>query len=292
MSPKQPANDAQQIAIFNQVEAWIAEARQGLLSWTELAERLLRLEHASQSLDRPDRDRQRRCGFGEVIFGSGKSVVSICRIANDLLDTGQSEVLATRIEKPVFEQLCRQFEHVRYSETGRTLRISRSPILAVNERAGAAALRELGPAPASGGYSQVAVVTAGSTDLPIGTEALETLGWMGVNAELITDVGVAGPYRLLAHLDRLRDCAVVVVVAGMEGALASVMGGLVPCPVIAVPTSVGYGANLEGITTLLSMISSCAAGVTVVNIDAGFKGGFVAGLIAHQVARRQTTDTR
>ncbi len=106
---------------------------------------------------------------------------------------------------------------------------------------------------------------------------------MGVNAMGIHDIGVAGPYRLLPHLDTLREATALVVVAGMEGALASVVGGLVPCPIIAVPTSVGYGANLQGITTLLSMLSSCAAGVTVVNVDAGFKGGYVAGLIARKV---------
>jgi hypothetical protein len=105
---------------------------------------------------------------------------------------------------------------------------------------------------------------------------------MGFGATLISDVGVAGPMRLLPYLQRLRQSKAVVVCAGMEGALASVVGGLVACPVIAVPTSVGYGANLKGVTTLLSMIGSCAAGVTVVNIDAGFKGGYIAGLIARQ----------
>ena len=130
------------------------------------------------------------------------------------------------------------------------------------------------------------MVTAGSTDLPVAREAIETLRWMGVAAELVTDVGVAGPYRLLAHLARLRSARAVVVVAGMEGALASVVGGLVPSPIIAVPTSVGYGANFAGVTTLLSMLSSCAAGVTVVNIDAGFKGGYVAGLIATTASRQ------
>src|SRR5690606_18036957 len=124
------------------------------------------------------------------------------------------------------------------------------------------------PCPADGSTGAVAtpliaVVTAGSTDMPVAREALETLRWMGVDAELLCDVGVAGPYRLLPHLDRLRRCAALVVVAGMEGALASYVGGLVPCPIVAVPTSVGYGANLGGLTTLLSMLSSCAAGVTV-----------------------------
>jgi NCAIR mutase (PurE)-related protein len=136
--------------------------------------------------------------------------------------------------------------------------------------------------------ASVAILTAGSTDLPVAREALETLDWMGVPTELICDVGVAGPYRLLPHVAWLRKCDCVVVVAGMEGALASVAGGLLPVPIIAVPTSVGYGANLHGVTTLLSMLSSCAAGVTVVNIDAGFKAGYVAGLIATRSARQSS----
>jgi hypothetical protein len=130
----------------------------------------------------------------------------------------------------------------------------------------------------------VAVVTAGTGDLPIAEEARETLQWMGAEVTMIFDVGVAGPQRLLEHLSELEGVDAVVVVAGMEGALPSVVGGHVSCPVIAVPTSVGYGANLGGFAALLSMLNSCAANVSVVNIDAGFKGGYVAGLIATRVA--------
>lgn len=255
-----------------EIDAWIAEAKSGQLGWSELAERLLRIEHPSQRNHQPDTDRARRCGFGEVIFGSNKTPESITKIAKQLLSSGQKEVLVTRV---IPEQAYAQYSHFstsRYDAVGRTLRVSNSAIDIVQ------ALPSPAPLP-------IAVVTAGSTDLPVAREAIETLRWMGVNADLICDIGVAGPYRLLGHLDRLRKSAALVVVAGMEGALASVVGGLVPCPIIAVPTSVGYGANFEGITTLLSMMSSCAAGVTVVNIDAGFKGGYVAGLIAHQHAR-------
>jgi hypothetical protein len=123
------------------------------------------------------------------------------------------------------------------------------------------------------------VVSAGTTDAPVAREALETLGWMGVACQWHQDIGVAGPYRLLGRLQELREAKVLVAVAGMEAALASVLGGLVACPVIAVPTSVGYGANLGGIAALLGMLSSCAANVAVVNIDAGFKGGYLAGMI-------------
>ena len=127
---------------------------------------------------------------------------------------------------------------------------------------------------------KVAVVTAGTTDFPVAEEARETLDWMGVSANIIADVGVAGPQRLLARLDDIRGSDAVVVVAGMEAALASVVGGHVDCPVIAVPTSIGYGASFGGVAALLGMLNSCAANVTVVTIDAGFKGGYVAGLIA------------
>lgn len=270
----------------NEPARWLEAAAAGTLTWSALAERLLQFEYTPGSEHRPDVDRRRRCGFGEVIFGEGKSPESIVHIARRLLDgSSQPEVLVTRVNREQLLQLSNCFPHIRYDSLGRTLRIADQPIRHVNLPY---------PAPVDDNRSAVAefaadrvvVVTAGSTDLPVAREALETLRWMGVAAELITDVGVAGPYRLLAHLHYLRSACAVVVVAGMEGALASVMGGLVPSPVIAVPTSVGYGANFGGMTTLLSMISSCAAGVTVVNIDAGFKGGYVAGLIATRKGAR------
>lgn len=131
------------------------------------------------------------------------------------------------------------------------------------------------------------VLTAGTSDRPVALEAVETLRWMAVDVELIQDVGVAGPQRLLRRLPGLAGADAVVVVAGMEGALPSVVGGYVDCPVIAVPTSVGYGANLGGLAALLTMLNSCAANVVVVNIDAGFKGGYVAGMIARRAAARE-----
>jgi NCAIR mutase (PurE)-related protein len=129
------------------------------------------------------------------------------------------------------------------------------------------------------------VVTAGTSDLPVAEEARETALWTGAEVWLVLDVGVAGPHRLAANLQYLQTVDAVVVVAGMEGALPSVVGGHVACPVIAVPTSVGYGASFGGLAALLGMLNSCAANVTVVNIDAGFKGGYVAGLIARNAAR-------
>jgi hypothetical protein len=130
----------------------------------------------------------------------------------------------------------------------------------------------------------VAVVTAGTSDQPVAEEARETADWMGARTDLIVDVGVAGPQRLQAQLHRIQPADVVVVVAGMEAALPSVVGGHVACPVIGVPTSIGYGASFGGVAALLGMLNSCAANVTVVNIDAGFKAGYIAGMIA--VGRR------
>lgn len=252
-----------------EILAWVQQASSGEITWTELAELLLSREHPAEASDQPDLDRGRRCGFGEVVFGQGKSAGTIVSIAKRLLGIGQAEVLVTRCERQLLPTIHSHFAHSRFDCLARTLRLSHQPIAAINHhRSGQTSV------------GSVFVVTAGSTDLPVAREAMETLRWMGVDAQLLTDVGVAGPYRLLPHLKRLRTAQAIVVCAGMEGALASVMGGLVACPVIAVPTSVGYGSNLAGVTTLLSMISSCAAGVTVVNIDAGFKGGYVAGLIA------------
>lgn len=268
----------------SKIDNWIEEAKLGKLGWSQLAERLLALEHPAGALHQPDTDRGRRCGFGEVIFGENKTNEAIVSIAARLLSPQLPEVLVTRCDHRQIAEIVPHFPHTRYDQAARTLRIGLRPVDVVNSHYAKRQYTAMNS-------SEVCVVTAGSTDLPVAREALETLRWMGIDAGLLTDVGVAGPYRLLPHLERLRRCRVLVVCAGMEGALASVMGGLVACPVIAVPTSVGYGMNLAGVTTLLSMMSSCAAGVTVVNIDAGFKGGYVAGLIAtRHAAEESSTD--
>jgi pyridinium-3,5-biscarboxylic acid mononucleotide synthase len=207
-----------------------------------------------------DLDRQRRCGFPEVIFGEGKTVATLTKIMERMLEE-KVRVLITRVSSEKGQELRSLFPAATYNEVGRTLR-----------------LEIPGETPQLVG--KVAVVTAGTSDLPVAEEARETLDWMGVSASVIADVGVAGPQRLLGRLDEIRGSDAVVVVAGMEAALASVIGGHVDCPVIAVPTSVGYGASFGGIAALLGMLNSCAANVTVVNIDAGFKGGYVAGLIS------------
>jgi NCAIR mutase (PurE)-related protein len=219
-----------------------------------------------------DLDRARRCGFPEVVFGQGKSIETLRSIFRTLIER-QVDVFATRVDAEHVALLVSEFPAARHNPIARTLRV---PIDA------AAATSPSKVQPKSRGH--VAVITAGTSDLPVAEEARETLDWMGVSTLLIQDVGVAGPHRLAARVAEFQDADAVVVVAGMEGALPSVVGGYVPCPVIAVPTSVGYGASFGGLAALLGMLNSCAANVTVVNIDAGFKGGYIAGLIASRAA--------
>jgi NCAIR mutase (PurE)-related protein len=216
-----------------------------------------------------DLDRRRRCGYPEVIFGPGKTIEQICQIAATLVQQGEP-VLATRIDEQQAVGLLAAFTNGRHNKVARTFRLD----------------GEAGPSPSLQGRgnskSFVAVISAGTGDLPVAEEARETLDWMGVSVTMIHDVGVAGPQRLPARLADFEQAAAIVVVAGMEGALPSVVGGYVSCPVIGVPTSVGYGANFGGVSALLSMLNSCANNVAVVNIDAGFKAGFLAGLIANR----------
>ncbi len=219
-----------------------------------------------------DLDRARRCGYPEVVYGEGKTLAALEKSLGRLIDEG-IEAFATRITPEVATALKTKFPAARYNELARTLRITPPGLSSLAPR-----LSPLAP--------RVAIITAGTSDLPVAEEARETLSWMGVEPIMIHDVGVAGPHRLRERLHLLDEVEAVVVVAGMEGALPSVVGGHVSCPVIAVPTSVGYGASCGGLAALLSMLNSCAANVTVVNVDAGFKGGYVAGLIAQRTAAR------
>ncbi|NND96267.1 MAG: nickel pincer cofactor biosynthesis protein LarB [Pirellulaceae bacterium] len=219
-----------------------------------------------------DLGRQIRCGFGEVIYGQGKSADLICRIGRTQIDANQP-VLVTRIEADIAQQVLARFPSGQYNAVARTLRIAAANVLPIEPLSESLAKQT----------PHVAVVTAGSTDAPVSEEAMETLTWMGIPFQRFDDIGVAGPQRLLAAVERLQLASAVVVIAGMEGALPSVVAGHLSSPVFAVPTSVGYGATLGGLTPLLGMLSSCAAAVAVVNIDAGFKGGYLAGLVVSQL---------
>ncbi|MGW8256100.1 MAG: nickel pincer cofactor biosynthesis protein LarB [Thermoguttaceae bacterium] len=215
-----------------------------------------------------DIDRSRRCGFPEVVFAEGKTVSTMEKIFRSLLEHG-ADVLATRMSAEQAAELQKIFPTARYNPVGRTFRISQGEKAQIVDSARA---------------GRVTIVTAGTSDLPVAEEARETALWTGADVRFIADVGVAGPHRLGEHLPLLQDADALVVVAGMEGALPSVVGGYAACPVIAVPTSVGYGASFGGIAALLAMLNSCAANVVVVNINAGFKAGYVAGLIAKNAA--------
>lgn len=209
-----------------------------------------------------DLDRAQRCGHPEVVFGEGKSPETIVAVFRTQ-QAAKQESLATRVNPIQAEAVLAAFPHAIHNAVARTIRVSPAE-----------------PIKSDAAAQPVLVVTAGSSDRPVAEEALETLAWMNAPAELITDVGVAGPERLLKHVPRLREAAAIIVIAGMEGALPSVVGGWVSCPVLAVPTSVGYGTSFNGLTALLGMLNSCSANVAVVNIDAGFKAGYLAGLIA------------
>ena len=217
-----------------------------------------------------DLARAERCGFPEVVYGEGKTPEQIIEIFRAQQAAGQA-CLATRVSPAHAEVILEALPAAIHQAVARTIRLP-----APGTARALVPQRELSP---GGSIPPVLVVTAGSSDLPVADEALETLAWMGVECGLITDVGVAGPQRLLRQVDRLREARVVIVVAGMEGALPSVVGGWLSCPVIAVPTSVGYGTSFGGLTALLGMLNSCAANVAVVNIDAGFKAGYLAGVM-------------
>lgn len=208
---------------------------------------------------RLDLRREQRQGLAEVVYAPGKTREQITGIVRGLLAHNTGPVLVTRVEAPTADAVRAEIAEGVYDPQARLLTWR--------------------PAPA--GEFTVAVACAGTADLPVAAEARAVASAIGLNTNLIADVGVAGLDRVLRVRDQLDDAQAVIVVAGMEGALASVIGGLVGCPVIAVPTSVGYGASLDGITALLAMHASCAAGITVVNIDSGFG----AAMAAHRIAR-------
>ena len=197
-----------------------------------------------------DTHRELRQGLPEAIYAEGKTPEQVVEIAARLLETTTGPVLATRVPDETALALIARFPEARHHESARLVVLRREK-----------ALVELGT---------VAVVAAGTSDLPVADEAACTADAVGAAVQRINDVGVAGVHRVLAVEDRLREADVVIVVAGMEGALASLVGGITPAPVIAVPTSVGYGASFEGLAALLAMLNSCAAGVVVMNIDNGF----------------------
>ena len=213
-----------------------------------------------------DLDRRARCGFPEVIFCEGKTPEWVEGVARRLAEAKQ-DCLGTRVSAEQAAHLAKTFPHAEQDRLARTFWL---PVP--------------GERPQPKGH--VLVVTAGTGDLPVAQEAVVTARSIGAEVDLVADVGVAGIHRILRQRERIAWADVIVVAAGMDGALPSVVGGLADCPVIAVPTSIGYGAAFGGVAPLLTMLNACSANVTVVNIDAGFKAGYVAALIARRAAVR------
>ena len=238
------------------VRELLERVRRGDLEVDGALESLKRLPFRDIGIATVDHHRALRQGAPEVIFGQGKTVDQITAISEEIVRAGQS-VLITRVEADKGEALAARLPGLRYAALARTASIT---VKAPPER-------PVGP---------VAVVTAGTSDIPVAEEAAETLEAVGLRPARMYDVGVAGLHRFLHRVDALRSAAAVLVVAGMEGALPSVVGGLVAAPVIAVPTSIGYGAALSGFTALFTMLTSCASGVVVVNIDSGFGAAMAA----------------
>ncbi len=240
------------------LEAILRAVSQGALPVDSARQQIERSRLAELEFARVDLDRHRRCGLPEVIYCPGKTADQIAAVIAALRRAGQN-VLATRATADLFAAVKAAHPDAVYHAAARCITVDVVPP----------------PEP----VGQVLVVTAGTSDQPVAEEAALTATRMGARVDRVYDAGVAGLHRLLRHADRLREARVLVVVAGMEGALPSVVGGLVDRPVIAVPTSVGYGMNLGGATALLAMLNSCAAGVTVVNVDNGFGAGVAAAMI-------------
>lgn len=207
-----------------------------------------------------DTHRKLRQGVAEVIYGSGKTPEQILGIAKRMEEEGQKTILITRLSPESAEMLSEELPLDYHKD---------------------AKIGIVGQLPPIDGQGKIVIATGGTSDIPVAEEAALTAQALGNQVVRLYDVGVAGIHRLLAHADDLMSARVVVAIAGMEGALASVIGGLVDCPVIAVPTSVGYGTAFGGVTALLSMLNSCASGVSVVNIDNGFGAGYLASMINH-----------
>jgi NCAIR mutase (PurE)-related protein len=240
------------------LKSLLSSFKQDELSLDQMMEQLRHLPFESLGFAQVDHHRALRQGFPEVIFGLGKTSEQVAGIAARLLERS-SNLLITRSNRQTFELIKTISNDTVYHETCGVISVQRDQTVR--------------------GRGVIAIVTAGTSDIPVADEAAITAGIMGNRVERLYDVGVAGIHRVLSRRELLQSARVIVCVAGMEGALPSVVGGLVSVPVIAVPTSIGYGASFNGIAALLGMLNSCASNVTVVNIDNGFGAGFVASLI-------------
>ena len=241
-----------------QLRDLLEQVRKGSVDVEAALERMRHLPFEDLGFAKIDHHRALRHGMPEVIFAKGKTAAQVAEIASRLLQNS-SNILITRADAQTADSVIEQFPQAEYFPLSGAIRVW-----------GDRTIR---------GKGKIAVVSAGTSDIPVAEEAQVTAEVMGNEVEAIHDIGVAGIHRLMTHRERLTEARVIVVCAGMEGALPSVLGGLVSCPVIAVPTSVGYGASFHGLAALLAMLNSCASNVAVVNIDNGFGAGYVASLI-------------
>ena len=248
-----------------EVKAILEAVRNGSVSVDDALLRLKTEPFEDIGFAKVDLHRNVRQGRPEVIYGAGKTADQIISIMRTMIDHGQTRILITRLDPESADTIGKVFP-VRYHKEAKAA--------------------VLGSDPVPDGIGQIVIATGGTSDVPVAEEAAVTAAFFGNDVYRMYDVGVAGLHRLLSHKEQIMNAAVIIAVAGMEGALASVLGGLADCPVIAVPTSVGYGASFGGLSALLSMLNSCAGGVSVVNIDNGFGAGFLADRINHMEAKK------
>lgn len=250
---------------MSEIKDILSAVKDGTLSVEAAVQRLKLQPFEDLGYAKVDVHRALRQGAAEVIYGAGKTAEQMLGIIEAMRANAQKTILITRLS-PEKAAIISETHAMRYHEQAR--------------------IGILGELPAASGLGTILVVTGGTSDIPVAEEAALTAEALGNRVDRLYDVGVAGIHRLLAHMEQIMSASVIIAIAGMEGALASVVGGLADCPVIAVPTSVGYGAAFEGLAALLSMLNSCASGVGVVNIDNGFGAGFLASRINHMEAKR------
>ncbi len=243
----------------------LESVRNGTLSVDEALEKLKAQPFADIGFAKVDLHRAIRQGVPEVVYAAGKTVDQILKILETMEENAQGNILITRLEKEPADQI------------GKVRKITYD----ANAR-----IADTGTMPKPNGIGKIVVATGGTSDIPVAEEAALTAAFLGNEVVRLYDVGVAGLHRLLSQKEEIMRASVIIAIAGMEGALASVVAGLADCPVIAVPTSVGYGASFQGLSALLSMLNSCASGVSVVNIDNGFGAGYLASMINHMEAKK------
>ena len=250
---------------MNDIKKMLEGVRDGTVSVDEAVLELKKSPFEDIGCAKVDMHRRLRQGASEVIYGAGKTAEQIAAIVKSMLGRGQETILITRLSKSTADAIALEYDLDYHPEAG---------------------IGIIGKMAEPKGLGKIVVATGGTSDIPVAEEDALTAETLGNEVVRLYDVGVSGLHRLLSHLDDIMNASVIIAIAGMEGALASVIGGLADCPVIAVPTSVGYGASFGGVAALLAMLNSCASGMAVVNIDNGFGAGYMASMINHLEAKK------